>query len=74
MNVSLERHTVISSNSVHIVVYLQKIHILVKFLLDAALMLCTVSKSILYFDVLMVAVRDFTTENNNLVVNCLIMS
>lgn len=46
MDVSLERHIIIISNSVHIVVYIQKVYILVTFLLDVltylALMLCSV--------------------------------
>lgn len=45
MDVSLARHAIIISNSVHIVVYIQKIYILVTFLLDVltflALMLCS---------------------------------
>lgn len=81
MDISLERHAVIISNSEHIVVYIQTIYILVTFLLHVliylALMLCSVKISILYFVVLMVAVRDFTTEfaeNNDPAVNSLIMS
>lgn len=79
-NVSLERQTIIISNSAHIVVYIQRIYTLVMFLLDVltylAWMLSSVLKEFLYFDVLMVAVGDFTTEfteNNDPAVNSLII-